>query len=202
VDIRLIARFRLGWLCRLHRAAVLVLLQRQMSARGAALDRYRPIQLQPSELMKIMLVVALAAVVNRASWERMGNLLFLVPPAIAVLVPVGLILKQPNLGTALITAMIGTAVFWAAGMRWWKFAAGFAAAAVAAPIAYERLHDYHAPASPPSWTPRATRSGRIQHHPVQDRAGVRRAVGKGLPAGHAGASELPAGEAGPTSSSP
>ena len=44
-----------------------------------------------------------------------------------MLLPVGLILKQPNLGTALITAMVGAAVFWAAGMRWWKFAIGFAA---------------------------------------------------------------------------
>ena len=76
-----------------------------------------PIQLQPSELMKIMLVLALAAWFHRASWERIGNPLFLIPPAIAVLVPVGLILKQPNLGTALITGMVGAAVFWAAGMR-------------------------------------------------------------------------------------
>ena len=101
-----------------------------------------PIQLQPSELMKIMLVLALAAWFHRASWEKVGNPLFLIPPAIAVLVPVGLILKQPNLGTALITGMVGAAVFWAAGMRWWKFALLFGAAGIAAPIAYERLHDY------------------------------------------------------------
>jgi rod shape determining protein RodA len=40
-----------------------------------------PLQLQPSELMKIMLVLALAAWFHRASWERMGNPLFLIPPA-------------------------------------------------------------------------------------------------------------------------
>jgi rod shape determining protein RodA len=59
-----------------------------------------------------------------------------------VLIPVGLILKQPNLGTALITAMVGAAVFWAAGMRWWKFALIAGAAAIAAPIAYDHLRDY------------------------------------------------------------
>jgi rod shape determining protein RodA len=101
-----------------------------------------PVQLQPSELMKIMLALGLAAWFHRASWERMGNPLFLIPPALMVLVPVGLILKQPNLGTALITAMIGAAVFWAAGMRWWKFALMAGAAAIAAPIAYENLRDY------------------------------------------------------------
>ena len=34
----------------------------------------------------------------------------------------------------LITAMIGAAVFWAAGMRWWKFALMAGAAAIAAPV--------------------------------------------------------------------
>jgi rod shape determining protein RodA len=61
---------------------------------------------------------------------------------VAVAAPVVLILKQPNLGTALITAAVGAAVFWAAGVRWWKFALAFGAAAVAAPIAYHHLHDY------------------------------------------------------------
>jgi rod shape determining protein RodA len=101
-----------------------------------------PVQLQPSELMKIMLALGLAAWFHRASWERMGNPLFLIPPALMVLIPVGLILKQPNLGTALITAMVGAAVFWAAGMRWWKFALIAGAAAIAAPIAYDHLRDY------------------------------------------------------------
>ena len=47
------------------------------------------LQMQPSELMKIALVLALASWFHRASWERMGNPLFLVPPMIATLVPVG-----------------------------------------------------------------------------------------------------------------
>ena len=92
--------------------------------------------------MKIMLVLALAAWFQRASWERMGSLLFLIPPALMVLLPVGLILKQPNLGTALITGMVGAGVFFAAGARLWKFALIGAGVAVAAPIAYQHLHDY------------------------------------------------------------
>jgi rod shape determining protein RodA len=101
-----------------------------------------PLQIQPSELMKIMLVLGLAAWFQRASWERMGNLRFLILPGLAVLLPVGLILKQPNLGTALITGMVGAAVFFAAGTRWWKFALAAGGLAVAAPIAYNHLHDY------------------------------------------------------------
>src|SRR6202161_4253363 len=68
------------------------------------------LQLQPSELMKIALVLALASWFHRASWERIGNPLFLIPPLVAVLVPVGLIVKEPNLGTAVITATLGAAM--------------------------------------------------------------------------------------------
>ncbi|MCO6416040.1 rod shape-determining protein RodA [Siccirubricoccus sp. KC 17139] len=142
VDIRIIARF--AWVGYLGGIALLVLVLLHGNV-GKGAQRWidiGPLQLQPSELMKIMLVLALAAWFQRASGERIGNPLFLIPPALMVLVPVGLILKQPNLGTGLITAMIGGAVFFAAGVRLWKFALILAAVGVAAPIAYEHLHDY------------------------------------------------------------
>jgi len=142
IDIRLILRF--AWVGYAVALALLVLVLFHGNI-GKGAQRWLdigPVQLQPSELMRIMLALGLAAWFHRASWERMGNPLFLIPPALMVLVPVGLILKQPNLGTALITAMIGAAVFWAAGMRWWKFALMAGAAAIAAPIAYENLRDY------------------------------------------------------------
>ncbi len=142
IDIRLILRF--AWLGYAIALALLVLVLFHGNI-GKGAQRWidiGPVQLQPSELMKIMLVLVLAAWFHRASWESMGNLLFLIPPALLVLVPVGLILKQPNLGTALITAVVGAAVFWAAGMRWWKFALLAGAAGIIAPIAYDRLHDY------------------------------------------------------------
>ena len=100
------------------------------------------LQLQPSELMKIFLVLALASWFCRASFERVGRPLFLIPPALAVLLPVALILKQPNLGTAMITAMIGAAMFLAAGVRWWKFSLLAVLIGIIAPLAYHHLHDY------------------------------------------------------------
>ncbi|SHK23526.1 rod shape determining protein RodA [Roseomonas rosea] len=142
VDIRVIARFAwVGYAVGVG-LLVLVLLHGNIGKGAQRWIDIGPIQLQPSELMKILLVVALAAWFHRATWERMGNPLFLLPPALAVLVPVALILKQPNLGTALITGMVGAAMFWAAGVRWWKFAILAAGVGFAAPIAYERLHDY------------------------------------------------------------
>ena len=99
-------------------------------------------QWQPSEFMKLALAMALAAWFHRASHERVGNPLFLIPPALAVLLPVGLILKEPNLGTAVITGVIAFAVFLAAGLRWWKVLLLIGVIAVAAPLAYDHLHDY------------------------------------------------------------
>jgi rod shape determining protein RodA len=142
VDIRFIAR--LAWPLYAVGLALLLLVAR-MGHVGKGAQRWIELgglQLQPSELMKIALILALAAWFHRASWERMGNPLFLLPPALAVLVPVGLILKEPNLGTAVITAAVGGVVFLGAGMRWWLMLLILGGAAAAAPLAYEHLHDY------------------------------------------------------------
>jgi rod shape determining protein RodA len=142
VDIRVIAKLSWPGYALGIGLLVLVALHGEVGKGAQRWIELGPIQLQPSELMKIMLVLALAHWFHRASWERVGNVFFLVPPVLAVLLPVGLILRQPNLGTGLITLMIGGAVFWAAGVRWWKFALVLAAVAAIAPLAYEHLHDY------------------------------------------------------------
>ena len=142
VDIRLIAR--LSWPIYAVSVALLVLVLR-MGHVGKGAQRWIELgglQLQPSELAKIGLVMALASWFHRASWERMGNPLFLLPAALAVLAPVGLILKEPNLGTAVITALVGFAVFFAAGVRWWKIILVIVPIPFAARFAYGMLHDY------------------------------------------------------------
>src|SRR5690242_9995135 len=136
VDIRIIAR--LAWPAWLGGVTLLILVLR-MGHVGKGAQRWLDLgglQLQPSEMMKLALILALASWFHRASWERMGNPLFLIPPIIATLIPVGLILKEPNLGTATITAMIGGAIFFAAGVRWWKFALVLLPIPLLAPIAY------------------------------------------------------------------
>jgi rod shape determining protein RodA len=142
VDIRLIAK--LSWLVYGVSVALLVLVLR-MGHVGKGAQRWIDLgglQMQPSELAKIGLVMALAAWFHKASWEKMGNPLFLVPPAIMVLVPVGLILKEPNLGTAVITAIVGASVFLAAGVRWWKMALVVIPIPFAGQFAFSHLHDY------------------------------------------------------------
>jgi rod shape determining protein RodA len=142
IDIRFIAR--MAWPSYVVALALLVVVAR-FGHVGKGAQRwieFGGLQLQPSELMKIALVLALASWFHRASWERIGNPLFLIPPIIAVLVPVGLIVKEPNLGTAVITAILGAAIFFAAGVRWWKFVLVALPIPFAARIAYSHLHDY------------------------------------------------------------
>ena len=142
VDIRFIAR--LAWPIYGVSLALLALVAR-FGHLGKGAQRWIEVaglQVQPSELMKIALVLALAAWFHRASWERVGNPLFLIPPTIAVLVPVALIVQEPNLGTAVITAMLGATMFFAAGVRWWKFALLALPVPFAAGLVYSHLHGY------------------------------------------------------------
>ena len=99
-------------------------------------------QLQPSEIMKVALVLALARYFHSVSAEDVGRLRYLIVPALMVAVPAALVLKQPDLGTAMMLMAAGAVLFFLAGMRLWMFAAGAMAAAAAAPLAWSMLRDY------------------------------------------------------------
>ena len=99
-------------------------------------------QLQPSEVMKLALVLALARYFHSVSAEDVGRLRYLIVPALMVAFPVLLVLKQPDLGTAMMLAAAGAAVFFLAGIRLWMFAAGTVAALAMAPLAWSFLRGY------------------------------------------------------------
>lgn len=98
--------------------------------------------LQPSELMKIGIIMALARYFHGVSVANKNHLVLLIVPLIVTLIPVGLILKQPNLGTATIVSFIAFAMCFMAGIRWYFFAGAITAVAAAVPVAYHFLHDY------------------------------------------------------------
>ena len=100
------------------------------------------ISLQPSELVKVALVLALARYFQRLKFENVGRIWALFIPVAMAVIPAGLVLKQPDLGTAAILMAVAAIVFFLAGVRVWKFAVVIIAAAVAAPFAYNKLHGY------------------------------------------------------------
>jgi rod shape determining protein RodA len=100
------------------------------------------LQLQPSEIMKIALVLALARYFHGLSAENSGRLTHLVAPALMIVVPAALVLKQPDLGTAMMLVAAGAIIFFLGGVRLWVLAVGTVAAAAAAPLAWSFLRDY------------------------------------------------------------
>jgi len=100
------------------------------------------IQLQPSEVMKVALVLALARHFHGMALEEIGRIRHLVIPVLLIIVPTALVLKQPDLGTSLMLCAAGFAVFFCAGLRLWIFAAVGAAGLALVPIAWQFLHDY------------------------------------------------------------
>lgn len=84
-------------------------------------------RLQPSELMKITLVMLLAAYYDWLDHKKTSHPLFVAIPLVLIFLPVALTLRQPDLGTALLLLMGGGAVMFMAGVHWAYFAAVIAA---------------------------------------------------------------------------
>jgi len=99
-------------------------------------------QLQPSEVMKIALVLALARYFHSVSLEDVVRPTRLLVPLMLVVAPVLLVLKQPDLGTAVMLLVGGGVLFFLAGVRLWKFLAVGCIGLAALPIAWNMLHAY------------------------------------------------------------
>jgi rod shape determining protein RodA len=100
------------------------------------------IQLQPSEMMKIALMLALARYFHGAYLDEVKRPLFLLPPCLMIALPALLVLVQPDLGTAVMLSAAGGAFLFLAGVRLWKFALVFGAVGAVLPVVWSRLHDY------------------------------------------------------------
>ena len=99
-------------------------------------------KLQPSELMKIAMVLVLAKYFHSCNLQKIESIRGLVAPLLMALFPAALIILQPDLGTALMLLFTTVAVFFVVGVQWWKFALVGGGAVVMAPIAWQFLHDY------------------------------------------------------------
>lgn len=100
------------------------------------------INLQPSEVMKIALVLALAKYFHGRSLDDAGRIIYLIPPMVLVAVPTALVLRQPDLGTALLLVAGSAVVLFLAGVRIWKFGLATAAGLAALPVVWSQLHEY------------------------------------------------------------
>lgn len=100
------------------------------------------VQIQPSELVKITLVLALARWFHGTRIEDVRRPLQLLVPALLIAMPAALVLVQPDLGTAVTLGASGATLLFLAGVPIWMFAVVGVAAGVAAPVLWTRLHGY------------------------------------------------------------
>ncbi|NIA68544.1 rod shape-determining protein RodA [Pelagibius litoralis] len=142
IDVRF--WFRHAYLIYLGSLALLVAVE-VMGTIGMGAQRWIDlgfIRLQPSEVMKVSLILALARYFHGVSMEDIGRPTYLMLPLALVMAPAALVLKQPDLGTSGMLLLAASAVFLCAGVRWWKFALVFVAGLAAVPIGWQFLHDY------------------------------------------------------------
>ena len=100
------------------------------------------INLQPSELMKVALIIFLARYYNRIPSRDVNRLKFLIQPFFALLIPFSLIITQPDLGTAILILAGGLVVVWLAGLRIRYFIYSLFVFICAAPIVIAFLKPY------------------------------------------------------------
>lgn len=87
-----------------------------------------PMDLQPSELMKITLVMLLAAYYDWLPTNKTSRPFWVLVPVLIILLPTYFVLTQPDLGTSILLLMGGAAVMFVAGVHWAYFATVIAAA--------------------------------------------------------------------------
>ena len=75
------------------------------------------INLQPSELMKICIILCLAKYFHRMKLENVNSIYTILTSLIIIILPMGLVIVQPDLGTSLLIAISGIAVIWFAGIN-------------------------------------------------------------------------------------
>lgn len=99
-------------------------------------------KLQPSELMKISLVLVLAKYFQGCNLQKIESIKGIIAPTVMALFPAALIILQPDLGTSLMVLFTTMVIFFVVGVQWWKFGVLGAGLLITAPIAWQFLHQY------------------------------------------------------------
>jgi rod shape determining protein RodA len=143
VDVR--TWFRLAY--PLYGVSLLLLVAVEFVGRtGKGAERWielGPLQLQPSELMKIGLILALSRFLHGVLVEDVSRPTRLIPALLLIAVPAALVLMQPNLGTAAILIVGGAGLLFIAGLSWKIIIPVIVVVSAAVPLGWEfALKDY------------------------------------------------------------
>ena len=79
-------------------------------------------RLQPSELVKVTVIMFLASYYDWLPRNKVSNVVWIIVPLLIILLPVFLVVRQPDLGTALLILLGGLSIMFIAGVGWFYFA--------------------------------------------------------------------------------
>ena len=99
-------------------------------------------RMQPSEFMKIALVLAMARYFHGLNLPDTRKLSRLLVPIALVILPAALVVRQPDLGTTLVLGLAGVGMIFLSGARVWIFGVGTIAAIASIPVGWRLLRDY------------------------------------------------------------
>ena len=100
------------------------------------------LNLQPSEIMKIFLILALAKFFDEKKFQEPRDYFFLILPITLVLIPFFLILIQPDLGTAMLILFVSIVIFFISGITWKFFTLFGFISLIITPYLWGGLKDY------------------------------------------------------------
>jgi rod shape determining protein RodA len=100
------------------------------------------INLQPSELMKIAIIVCLAKYYHRIQLNRVNSFQVVFVALVILTLPIMLVITQPDLGTSILIALSGLVVIWLAGLNVKYFIYSFIALLISTPFAISLLKPY------------------------------------------------------------
>ena len=100
------------------------------------------VNIQPSEIMKVFLILALSKFFDERKIDNLRDYLFLIFPIFLIILPFFIILNQPDLGTAVILLILGSVVFFVVGLNIKIFIFTFLIFLASSPFLWSLLHDY------------------------------------------------------------
>ncbi|MDB3903585.1 rod shape-determining protein RodA [Candidatus Pelagibacter sp.] len=100
------------------------------------------INLQPSELMKIAIIICLAKYYHRIQLNKVNSFQVIFIVSVILILPIMLVISQPDLGTSILIALSGLVVIWLAGINIKYFVYSFITLLISMPFAIAFLQPY------------------------------------------------------------
>ena len=100
------------------------------------------INLQPSELMKVAIILCLAKYYHRLKINDVNNFIPIITSIAIIIIPIMLVIRQPDLGTSILIALSGIIVLWLSGLKIKYFSYSFVTFVISLPFVISLLKPY------------------------------------------------------------